>query len=208
MKHGPAALSDVELLAILLGTGLKGMNVMELARHILNLYDGKMHKLAKASYKDLSKIKGLGPAKAIGIITAMEMGLRRRTEMVDMPVCATSQAVADIMCPLLADLTEETLWVLMLNSANRLIYKKQLGLGGTAQVVVDPKVVFKEALRHDAAKIIMVHNHPSMTLEPSQSDILVTRQVAEAGRILTIPLLDHVIVAGFNHVSLADKGYV
>lgn len=205
MKHGAGVLTDVELLAILLGTGIQGMNVLELARHILKQYDNQISRLARANYKDLSKIKGLGPAKAISIVTALELGIRRRNE-VDLSVPLTSpQVVADMMCPLLADEQNEQLWLLILNSNMKLITKLQLGTGGPNAVVVDPRMVYTEVLRHGGGRIMLVHNHPSGDPIPSRQDIVVTRKLWEAGQVLGIQLLDHVIVAGWKFHSMADN---
>jgi DNA repair protein RadC len=207
MIKGKSALSDAELIGILIGSGTISMSAVDLAKVILNGVDNNLNELAKLSVKDLQKFKGIGEAKAISIMSALELGRRRRESEAPKKMRITSSKdVYDIMAPDLLDLMHEEFWVILLNRANAVIKKVQISAGGVAGTVADPKIIFKTALENLASGIILVHNHPSGNLLPSQADKEITRKMKDAGKLLEVPVLDHVIFADKNYFSFADEG--
>jgi DNA repair protein RadC len=207
MLKGTGALSDAELLAILIGTGSGKSTALDLSKRILDCVEHRLPDLAKLKPKDLTRIKGIGPAKAITIVAAMELGRRRKeTDSLEKPKVGSSQEAYDLLCGDMMDLPHEEFWVLLLNRANRLIRKHRISEGGVSGTVADPKVIFKSALDHLASGIIVAHNHPSGNRTASQSDIDLTRKLKEAGKFLEIQLLDHLIVCGPKYFSFADEG--
>ncbi len=207
LLKGTGALSDAELIAILIGSGTAKLSAVELSKIILQEVKNNLNDLAKLSVKDLVKIKGIGEAKAITIIAALELGRRRKNqEQVDKPKLVTSASVFEVIQGDLMDLPHEEFWVLLLNRAHMLIKKKRISEGGVSGTVADPKIIFKLALEELASGIILVHNHPSGNLSPSQSDIDLTKKIKEAGKTLEIQLLDHLIIAGKKYYSFADEG--
>lgn len=207
LSKGTPALSDAELVAILLGTGTPTVSAVELAKRVLQTVDNSLHALARLSVKDLMKVKGIGEAKAISIIAALELGRRRKESDPDekVRVCG-SRDCFDILKPHLQDISHEEFWILLLNRANRVIKKHQISQGGVAGTVADPKIIFKLAVEGLASGIILAHNHPSGNLTASQADIELTRKIREAGKLLEIQVLDHLIVAGPKYFSFADEG--
>jgi DNA repair protein RadC len=207
LNKGTSALSDAELVAILLGTGTATISAVELAKRVLQTVDNSLHDLARLSVKDLMKVKGIGEAKAISIIAALELGRRRRDLDPEVkPRITGSRDVFDILQAHLIDIHHEEFWVLLLNRANRVIKKHQISQGGVAGTVADPKIIFKVALAELASGIILAHNHPSGNLTASQSDIDLTKKLKDAGKLLEIQVLDHVIIAGQKYFSFADEG--
>ncbi len=207
LLKGTSALSDAELIAILLGTGSHKLSALDLSKRILDSVDHRLSELAKLKAGDLTRIKGIGPAKAITIVAALELGRRRKeTDTQEKPKVGSSREAYDIISGDLMDLSHEEFWVLLLNRANRLIRKQRISEGGVSGTVADPKVIFKGALDHLASGIIVVHNHPSGNRSASQSDIDLTRKLREAGKFLEIQLLDHLIVCGPKYFSFADEG--
>lgn len=207
LMKGTSALSDAELIAILLGSGTPTMSAVELAKKIMLTVNSSLHDLARLSVKDLMKLKGIGEAKAITIIAALELGRRRKeTEPDEKPRITSSRDVHTILTPHLQDIPHEEFWILLLNRANRVIKKHQISQGGIAGTVADPKIIFKVAVEELASGIILAHNHPSGNLTASQADIDLTRKLKEAGKLLEIQVLDHVIVAGQKYFSFADEG--
>lgn len=207
LLKGTSALSDAELIAILIGTGSGKSTALDLSKRILESVDHKLPALAKLKAGDLTRIKGIGPAKAIAIVAALELGRRRKsTDTGERPRVGSSQEAYDLLCGDLMDLPHEEFWVLLLNRANRLIRKQRISEGGVSGTVADPKVIFKGALDHLASGIIVAHNHPSGNRTASQSDIDLTRKLREAGKFLEIQLLDHLIVCGPKYFSFADEG--
>jgi len=204
---GRSSLSDAELLAILLGTGTKALSAVDLAKQILQQADQNLNNLARLSVKDLTKIKGIGEAKAISIVSALELG-RRRKESVSpgRPRITNSIDVVEIMKQDLLDLNHEEFWIIILNRANFVLRKNKISSGGISGTVADPKLIFKSALDHSGSSIILVHNHPSGNLQPSQADITLTKTLKEAGKFLEIPVLDHIIVSDNSYFSFADEG--
>jgi DNA repair protein RadC len=207
MLKGRAALSDAELIAILIGSGTRELSAVDLSKLILHSVGNNLNELAKLSINDLMKFKGVGDAKAISIAAALELGRRRKESEVLKKAKITSSADAyQAIRPYLMDLSHEQFWVLLLNRANEVIRPFQISIGGVAGTVADPKIIFKSAIEYLASAIILVHNHPSGNLTPSQADKDLTKRVKEAGRLLDIPILDHLIFGDNGYFSFADEG--
>ncbi len=207
MLKGRAALSDAELIAILIGSGTRELSAVDLSKMILHSVGNNLNELAKLSISDLMKFKGVGDAKAISIASALELGRRRKESEVLKKAKITSSADAyDVIRPYLMDLSHEQFWVLLLNRANEVIRPFQVSIGGVAGTVADPKIIFKSAIEYLASAIILVHNHPSGNLTPSQADKDLTKRVKEAGRLLDTPILDHLIFGDNGYFSFADEG--
>lgn len=207
LLKGPSALSDAELIAILLGTGTSKLSAVELAKFTLTSVDNNLNQLARLSVKEMTKIKGIGEAKAVTIAAALELGRRRKeTDYEQMVSITGSQIVFDMMKTYFNDLPHEEFWVLLLNRGNRVMRKQQISQGGVAGTVADPKMIFKVAIEELCSGIVLVHNHPSGNLSASQSDIELTRKIREAGKLLEIQVLDHIIFGGAKYFSFADEG--
>ena len=207
LAKGTPVLSDAELVAILLGTGTTTVSAVELAKRVLQTVNNNLHELGRLSVKDLMRIKGIGEAKAIAIIAALELGRRRKDgEAEEKPRISASRDCFNLLRPHLEDIPHEEFWIILLNRANRMIKKFQISQGGVAGTVADPKIIFKLALSELASGIILAHNHPSGNLTASQADIDLTRKIKEAGKLLEIQVLDHLIVAGNKYFSFADEG--
>jgi len=204
---GKSALSDAELIAILLGTGTASMSAVDVAKNILQTVNNDLNELARLTVKDLMKIKGIGEAKAITIVSALELG-RRRKELSaeERPKIASSNDIFELLKSELLDIPHEEFWIVLLNRANRVIKKHQISQGGVTGTVADPKIIFKIALEELASGVILAHNHPSGNLTASQADLDLTRKLKESGKLLDIQVLDHVIVAGKKYMSFADEG--
>lgn len=207
LEKGKISLSDAELLAILIGSGNREESAVALSKRILQHANSNLNQLAKLSVAELMKFKGIGEAKAISIITALEVGKRRHfQERYKMPKITSSKDVFNIMNPIIADLQHEEFWVLYLNNANKVLVKTQLSKGGLTATLVDVRVLFKQALELYAVGIIVCHNHPSGKLKPSTSDIQLTKKIQEAGDTLDIKILDHLIITEKTYFSFADEG--
>ena len=207
MQRGRSALTDAELIAIILGSGTATTNVVDMARQILAKADHNLHELARLSVKDLMKIKGIGTARAVTIVAAMELGRRRGDKELDeKPRITCSKDVFELLRPALLDVPHEEFWVLLLNRANRVIKSLQISQGGVSGTVADPRIIFKSALEELASGIILAHNHPSGNLIASQADRELTRKLKEGARLLDVQVLDHVILAGQKYYSFADEG--
>ena len=204
---GKSALSDAELIAILLGSGTRASSAVDLAKKVLQPTGNNLHELAKLTVKDLIKVPGIGEAKALTIVAALELG-RRRKELggQEKNKVTGSKDVYDLIKADLLDISHEEFWILLLNRANRVIKKAQVSQGGVAGTVADPKIIFKLALDELASGIILAHNHPSGNLTASQADLDLTKKLKEAGKLLDIQVLDHLIVAGQKYFSFADEG--
>lgn len=202
---GTAALSDAELIAILIGSGTTRLSAVEVSQNILADCKNDLHDLAKRSLSDLKKFDGIGEAKAISIIAALELGRRRKESNHRHKTKITgSEDVYIEMKPHMLDLKHEEFWVLFLDRANQVCKKEKISAGGVSGTVVDNKLIFKKALEELACTIVLVHNHPSGNINPSQQDIQLTQKLKEAGRTLDIPVLDHVIFTDQNYFSFAD----
>lgn len=209
LLKGKSALTDAELLAILLGTGTASQSALDVAKKILQTAANSLDKLATQNVKDLTKVKGIGEAKAITIVAALELGRRRRELLsVEKPKIRCSRDVYDYICSDLLDLQHEEFWIILTNRSQRIIKKQQVSSGGVSGTVADPKLIFKLALDELASGIILVHNHPSGNAVASKSDILLTTKLKEGGKLLEIQVLDHIIVAGKGYVSFADEGLI
>jgi DNA repair protein RadC len=207
LLKGKSSLSDAELIAILIGSGTPTISAVDLSRNILRDVGYDLAALAKMSIKDLTKFKGIGEAKAISIVAAMELG-RRRKEQEPQPrsKITCSRDIYDIMKPDLYDEIVEHFYLILLSRSNFVIKKQLLSLGGTSGTVVDPKIVFKIALENMAQSLIFVHNHPSGNTTPSDQDRNLTNRLVKIGRELDLPVLDHVIFADRGYFSFADEG--
>ncbi len=207
LLKGRAALSDAELLAIILGSGSREQSAVELARELLQSVDYNWHQLSLLQISDLSKFKGVGPAKAVSVTAALEIGRRRAAQEVPERIQVTcSQDTYRVLAAHLADLRTEEFWAVFLNQSNKIIYKSRLFSGGINQSVVDIRILFKTALEHLATGLIISHNHPSGNLKPSAEDLKITKQIQEAGKLLNIQLLDHLIITQTAYLSFADEG--
>ena len=204
---GKAALSDAELIAILIGSGSRNESAVALSKRILASIENNLNKLGKLTVSDLIKYKGIGDAKAISIITALELGRRRRLEeALELPKITSSTEVFNIMQPLIGELQHEEFWVIYLNNSNKVLHKELLSKGGLTGTFVDVRLVFKKAIDIYATAIILCHNHPSGKLQASDADIQITKKLKEAGRSLDIQILDHVIITEHSYFSFADEG--
>ncbi|TRX40059.1 RadC family protein [Flavobacterium restrictum] len=207
MLKGKSVLSDAELMAILIGSGNRNESAVDLSKRILASVENNLNSLGKMSLSQLMTFKGIGEAKAISIIASMELARRRRTEeVVELTKVTSSKIVFEVMQPLIGELSHEEFWVLFLNNSNKILFKSQLSKGGMTGTVVDIRLIFKTAFEQNAAAIILTHNHPSGKLEASDADIEITRKIKIAGKHLTIPVLDHIIVTEHGYYSFADDG--
>jgi DNA repair protein RadC len=205
-SKGATVLSDAELIAILLGSGTRNQTVLDLARNVLSLAGNNLAELGKITLKQLQSVKGIGTARGITLLAALELGRRRAaTHAEERPAVHTARDVQNIMSPILSDLTYEEFWVLALNQAGRLLDKKKIGLGGLATTPVDIRIVFKFALDKLATRLLLVHNHPSGEKFPSKEDTALTRRLQDAGNLLNIKIADHIIIAGKNYFSFKEE---
>lgn len=207
LAKGKSSLSDSELVAILIGSGNREESAVDLSKRILQSVDSNINKLAKLSIEKLINFKGIGEAKAISIVTALELGKRRQLEVALIkPKITSSKEVNTIMNPVIGDLPHEEFWVLFLNNSNKVISKSQVSKGGITSTLVDIRLLFKQALEIGAIGIIVCHNHPSGKLEPSIADKQLTQKIKAAGITLDIKLLDHLIITEKAYFSFADEG--
>lgn len=209
LQGGRLVLSDAELLSILIGTGNRRENAVDLARRILGSTGNSLNRLADLSVADLTRFDGIGKVKALSIITALELGRRRRGEIQqEKERIISSNSVFDLMQPLIGDLGHEEFWILYLNGANRVESKVQLSKGGMTATLVDVRLIFKLAMQHKATSIILCHNHPSGNLTPSEADKNLTRKIIQGGKLLDIKVVDHVIIAEQGHFSFVDENLI
>ncbi|HSQ45831.1 MAG TPA: DNA repair protein RadC [Lutibacter sp.] len=209
LMKGKAALSDAELIAILIGSGSRNETAVALSKKILASIDNNLNKLGKMSVADLQKFKGIGEAKAISIITALELGRRRRLEeAMELPQITGSKAIFDIMQPLIGELHHEEFWIIYLNNSNKVLHKEQLSKGGLTGTLVDVRLVFKKGIELFSTAIILCHNHPSGKLQPSQADKSITSKLKLAGETLDIKVLDHIIITENAYFSFADENII
>ena len=207
LLKGKTALSDAELIAILIGSGNRQESAVELSKRILADFHNNLNELGKQSVETLTSYKGIGEAKAISIVAAMELGRRRHFEAaLERKVITSSASVFELMQPIIGDLDHEEFWVVYLNNSNKVIQQTQLSKGGITGTLVDVRLLFKMVLQVGAVAIIMAHNHPSGTLKPSQADKDITQKLKLAGQSLDIKVLDHVIVTQKAYFSFADNG--
>jgi DNA repair protein RadC len=209
LVKGIRALSEAELIAILIGSGNLDESAVEVSRRIMASVNNNLNELGKKTINDLQKFKGIGPAKAITIAAAMELGRRRKeSEPDEKPKVVTSADCAAIFKPLLSDISHEEFWVLLLNRNNLVIDKMLVSQGGISGTVIDVRIILKMALDKLASSIILCHNHPSGNLMPSEADKDITKKIKEAGKHMDIPVLDHLIIANDVYFSFADEGLI
>lgn len=207
--QGRRALTDAELIAILIGSGSRTETAVELSKRILHHYENDLNKLGKASISELSKFKGIGEAKAISIIASLEIGRRRNdTETKAIEYINSSRDAYNIMRRHLMDLNHEEFWILLVGRSQKVLAKELVSKGGLSATVADPKIIFYMALQQQASGIILVHNHPSGNLKPSHQDIDLTKKISAAGRLLDINVLDHLIITDNGYYSFGDEGII
>ena len=207
MLKGKSALSDAELIAILIGSGSRNESAVDLSKRILASVANNLNALGKVSLSQLISFKGIGEAKAITIIAALELGRRRRAEeVVELTKITSSKVVFEIMQPIIGELPHEEFWILYLNNSNKVLSKAQQSKGGITGTMVDVRLVFKAALELGATAIILCHNHPSGALVPSEADKHITKKLKLAGESLDVKVLDHLIVTETKYYSFVDEG--
>lgn len=204
--RGPQSLSDAELIAILLRTGMKGKSVLTIAQEMINR-EGNLAVLSSKSHASLIKTNGIGKDKAATLVAAFELAkriLHQQKWLFDKKITSPSD-VAEIYIPLLKNETKEQFWVLCLSTSNKIIKQEAISIGNLNSSVVHQREVFKVAIDNNAASIILMHNHPSGNTEPSNEDIVITKKLVEAGKIMDIPIFDHIIIAGNNYTSFVER---
>ena len=206
LYKGKAALSDAELVAILISSGNREESAVALCKRILSSTDNNLSALGKMSIKQLTAFKGIGEAKAISIIAALEIGRRRRgEEALQKKKITSSKSVFELMQPIIGELEHEEFWIIYLNNSNKVIHKNQLSKGGITGTLVDVRLVLKNALEVGALGLILAHNHPSGTLKPSEADKNITQKLKTAAESLDIKVLDHLIITEKAYFSFADE---
>jgi len=207
LMKGRSALSDAELIAILIGSGTVSLTAVDVAKAMMSSVGNNINNLARQSIKELMKNKGIGEAKAITIVAALELGRRRSDALPEQRrKISGPHDVYEVMKPYLMDLQHEEFWILLLNRANEVMKPARISIGGVDGTVADIKVIFKLALEHLASSVILVHNHPSGQLKASHQDKILTKAMIEAGRILDIPVLEHLIFTDHAFYSFVDQG--
>ena len=203
---GKEVVSDAELIAILIGSGSRSESAVDLSKRILSKVDNNLNNLARLTVDQLMEFKGIGEAKAVSIITALELGRRRRLEeALELSKVTSSKEAFEILQPLIGELKHEEFWILYLNNSNKIIHKYQLSKGGITGTVVDTRMVFKKAFELSATALIIAHNHPSGTLKPSVADKNLTQKIKMAGETLDIKIIDHLIITEKAYFSFADQ---
>ena len=210
LRHGIRTLSDTELIAILLGGGIPGKSVIDLSRELYDICNRSLSDLARMSVREMCKrIAGIGPAKAITIAAALELGARRKDlKSESRPRIRTSSDAYEVIRNSLQDLAYEEFWIILLSRANMVIATTCISSGGTAATVVDPKIIMKHAIEHLASSIILVHNHPSGNISPSAQDDALTRKIKSAGQLLDVNVVDHLIIGPTGYYSYADEARI
>lgn len=209
LQKGIDSLSNAELIAILLGSGSRTESAVDLAKNILSTNQNDLNQLGKLSVNDLKKYNGIGEAKAITIIAAMELGRRRKVaEVVEKKKISSSKDVFEIFKGKLGDLPFEEFWILLLNRYNKIIDTLKISQGGISGTVIDVRIIMRYAIEKNASSIILCHNHPSGNTTPSKNDKQITEKIKSAGEFLEIKVLDHIIVTDINYYSFADEGLI
>lgn len=207
LDKGPQSLTNAELLAILIGSGSKEFNALDLAKAVLNRVDNQIQHLGALSVKQLTAIKGIGNAKAVSIAAALELGRRRKDEQGESKLkIRNSQDAYEFIFPFLADAKQERFMVILLNRSNQVIKKVDISLGGVSGTIVDPKIVFHTALEELSSAIVLCHNHPSGNIKPSQADLDITSKICNGAKLFDIAVLDHLIFTNDKFFSFADEG--
>ncbi len=207
LKSGVQTLSNAELLAILIGSGTREANAVELARNLLSKVNNNLYELGKLKVTEITRVKGIGNARAITILAAVELGSRRsnsyREERVQI---RNSQSAFEILYPVLGEIEHEEFWIIILNRAHKVLGKVKISQGGLTGTVIDTRMILKHVIDHRATSLIIAHNHPSGNRSPSEADIQITKKIREAAKIMDITLLDHIVIAGREYLSFADEG--
>jgi DNA repair protein RadC len=206
MLKGRSALTDAELIAILIGSGNPKQSAVDLSKVILNSVQNNLNELAGLSVKGLMKFHGIGEAKAISIIAALELGRRRKTEdRIKKPKLNTSKDSFKLLYPLMADKITEEFWIVLLNQNNKVLSKHLISTGGIAGTVADVRIILKLAIDELAASIVLSHNHPSGSVKPSHQDKVLTHKIVESASIMEIKVVDHIIIGDEDYFSFADE---
>lgn len=207
LAKGKEALSNAELIAILIGSGNSKETAVDLSKRILHDNKDNLIELSRLTINDLMKYNGIGEAKAVTIAAALELGRRRRfSEALEKPSIKNSQVAYECFYAHLSDLNHEQFWIMLLNNANKVIRLEKIGVGGMTGTTADPKKIFKCALENNSASIMLCHNHPSGNIFPSNADKQITNNLVKAGQFLEIKILDHIIIGNDNYFSFADEG--
>lgn len=207
LTRGRKALTDAELLSVLIGSGIAGQSALDLARQILASVSNNLAEISRLGVNDLMRFRGIGYARAVSLVVALELGRRHRmSEGLKKGLVASSRDAFELMQPLVGDLAYEEFWILTLNRGNRIRRSICVSQGGVSGTVADPKKIFRLALEDNASALILCHNHPSGLSKPSSNDNLVTRKCKDSGDFLDLPVLDHLIIAGEHYFSYADEG--
>ncbi len=209
MNNGTQSLTDAELIAILLGSGSRELTAVELAKQMLNNVGNNLGQLGKKTVRELIQFKGIGEAKAITLIAAMELGRRRKVEdLTQRKKITASRDVFEIFQPMLCDIPYEEFWVLFLNKSNKVIDKLKISQGGISATVIDVRLILKNAIERLASSMVLCHNHPSGNLQPSEADKKITHQLKDASKLMDISVLDHIIVTETSYYSFLDEGFL
>ena len=208
LAKGISALSDAELLAILISTGTKSQSALDLARAVLSSADNNLHLLGKRDISDLIKIGGIGEAKAVTIMAALELGRRRGNADLERVEIKQGRDVFNIMQPIIGDLPHEEFWVLFLNRRNHMIDRVLISSGGVSGTTVDVRIIMKKAIERLASTLILVHNHPSGNITASTEDKNLTKRIVDAAKLLEINVVDHVIIADKDYFSFSEHGMI
>ena len=207
LAKGKEALSNAELIAILIGSGNSKETAVDLSKRILHDNKDNLIELSRLTINDLMKYNGIGEAKAVTIAAALELGRRRRfSEALEKPSIKNSQIAYECFYAHLSDLDHEQFWIMLLNNANKVIKLEKIGVGGMTGTTADPKKIFKCAIENNAASVMLCHNHPSGNVIPSNADKQITNNLIKAGAFLEIKILDHIIIGNDNYFSFADEG--
>lgn len=207
LNSGIQTLSNSELIALLIGSGTRELSAVDVARNLLATVDNNLHELGKLKVNELLKQKGIGKARAVVLLAALELGSRRNSAyQAEKIIIKNSETAWEVLYPHLGELEHEEFWIIMLNRAHKVIKTEKISQGGLTGTVIDTRMILKHALDKKATSIIISHNHPSGNKTPSEADINITRKIKNAAEIMDITLLDHIIVAGKNYLSFADEG--
>jgi len=209
LAKGIQSLSDAELIAILIGSGSRNETAVELSKRILADVSNNLNELGKLSVSDLQQYKGIGEAKAISIVAAMELGKRRKiSEILEKKQVSSSKDIFELFVSVIGDLPHEEFWIVFLNRSNKIIDKLKISQGGVSGTVIDNRIILKHAIDKLASGMIICHNHPSGNKQPSTNDIEITKKLSEAGKYMEINVLDHIIIANNTYFSFADDGLI
>lgn len=207
LKKGVQSLSDAEIIALLIGSGTKNETAVELSKKVLKSANNNLNELGKLNISDLTKMKGIGEAKAITILAALELGRRRKiSEIISKKKITQSKDIFELFQPVIGDLPHEEFWILLLNRSNNIIERIKISQGGVSGTVIDVKIILKQAIEKLASSVILCHNHPSGNKNPSKADDSITHKLKSAAELLDIQVLDHIIIANVDYFSYADEG--